>query len=131
VKKIILFLIFLLVPFVGAYDLSFNESMLVNVDDTKHLSSDCQNEWDDFFGKQPGELVGDYCSGISNRIMWLLGFVWIMWMVEPLLRKKLSEIKFSKKMEIYGLTDKSLIIFYRYIGLGLFFMGIYGLWIIR
>ena len=71
------------------------------------------------------ELIQSYCTQVDGNILWLIGFIMAMWLLEP----KVKEIVI--KTEAINNEHLPFIMFsYKLIGLGLLFMVGYIIWLI-
>jgi len=85
------------------------------------FSEECRSQFNIFFGAQPEQLVSKYCASVSNKIIVLFIIVGLLWLLEPVFKRWVSSQQNLKPYE-------SIIIHvYKWLGVGLIFIGVYGL----
>lgn len=82
-------------------------------DIVKGMSPACVAELNLFFGVGPEALIKEYCDVVNLRVLFILGFVLLMWLFEPALKKKLSTVKYGNMV----------CFMYKWIGVGLLFLA--------
>lgn len=112
----LLILILLILPSVFALNFSDIDVPIKN----KGLSSECRIEYNTFMSQQPEELVQEYCNAVNTRLILLIALIFIMWLLEPLIKNTLIKNK-----------NEWLLIFYKWIGLGLIFFVGYGIYMMK
>jgi len=76
------------------------------------------------------ELIQEYCSVVSGRLIIVVAVVAIMWLLEPKIFVAFDKIEYKNRFvrELFG--PKMLKIMYKWIGLGLLFMIGYMIWVV-
>lgn len=87
------------------------------------ISSGCANELDAFFGQEPKELVQQYCSNVGFRIIIIFIIVGLLWLFEPKVRAEVMKRDFDNGF----ISSAQIMHIYKWLGLGILFIGIYGL----
>jgi len=75
--------------------------------------------------------VQEYCVDVNHTAFILLIIAGIFWLLEPLVYKQLQKLQPKSVFLKYLLNPSGLIMFYKWIGIGLLFMAGYVLWLIR
>lgn len=88
-------------------------SLDLNLSEEKPTQTTTNNE------STPEELVRRYCSAVNIRggIFVIIGG--LMWLLQPMVRKKIDELKLPIK-------TSQLIFLYKWVGLGILFIGAYA-----
>ena len=76
------------------------------------------------------ELITEYCSAVNSRLIWPLGFILLMWLLEPRVKRYVESLKIEDPTIKNILNPETLMFLYKFIGLGLIFLAGYGLWIL-
>jgi hypothetical protein len=80
--------------------------------------------------KSTKELVQEYCKAVDHRLIYLLGVIFLIWLMESKFKTWAESLKFENDLARSLLGGKNLISAYKMLGLGLLFLAIY-LFIVR
>jgi hypothetical protein len=75
--------------------------------------------------KSTKELIKEYCTAVDHRLVYLFGFIFILWLFESKFKSWTESLKFDNELTMSIIGGKNLGSAYKMIGLGLLFMAIY------
>jgi len=126
---IMLPLMFAAVPFTGKGPNNSGPGMTQNYNPEDLVMSPDVPQYNTFVvgDIEPMELVKKYCSAVNFRLIILFIIAGLMWLFQPMYMKLIMQ----KDIDNAWISSTALIYIYKWLGLGLMFIGIYGLFILR
>ena len=115
-KWIIPILILLMIPTVLGFSFDFNN--YTTEDNLSEPNPECVENWNNFMGQQPVDMIQKYCNRMGLRVIGVLMLVSLMWLFEPKLRQ------FVKKKPGF----EYIITLYKWVGLGMLFIAMYAIY---
>lgn len=90
----------------------------------KVFTSECREQFNNFFTMQPEVLVKNYCNAIQTKVIWIFVLAGLMWLFEPVMKKLVQK----KKIDTAYISVSSIFWIYKVIGIGIMFIGCYALY---